>query len=743
MNQSHLDDLSLTPRLRAASMHALRLIFFLICLQFFFCAPAQEKIFYLSPSGDDSWSGTLASANKKQTDGPFRTLRRAQAASDSSNLPVTLYLRGGIYPVQQTLFFSEKKKKSIVWAAYQGEEVRLTGGVALTNFQPLQDEKILHRLHANVRHRVVVSDLSALGITRYSDPPLRMNLYYNGKRMQPARYPNQDWLLIADVPQHGQQLFHPGDYKVIKFGLPAGKHYGKFSYEDKRPASWQPNDDIWMHGFWVWDWRDTYQKIEAIDTVRQLIYPAAPHHYYGYEKGQRYHYLNVLEELDAPGEWVLDKQNHLLYFIPPEQIIPNEAILSLLDENMVELHNCSKIMFKNLILECGNRAAIRIQNGDHHLIAGCLIRNFGSDTAVVIHGNDNRIIGCDIHDVGGTAIKISGGDKKLLLPGNNLAENNHIYKYGQIVHMFNTGIWMEGVGNTIRHNEIHNSPGSGIQYYGNDHLIEYNELYDLAHESGDVGGINTGADYSDQGTVIRYNAIHHCHGRGEGGFRAIYLDLPGSNTTIFGNILYQVDIGVFFNSGRDNRVQNNIFIDCHPSVNIYLWPHKNYFQPAGPWKIVEKMHALDYQNPPYSVKYPKLPTYLDQDVGMPYGHEVSNNISCNGIFLDLSEEIDQSRLIVRNNLICDSLLLVLTKKWTQDYDPYHIGYAATYTKKDTAAVQQLESSGNRVTDRDPGFVDAANNDFRLKTDSPAWELGFQKIPMQKIGLYTDKYRHKN
>jgi hypothetical protein len=137
-------------------------------------------------------------------------------------------------------------------------------------------------------------------------------------------------------------------------------------------------------------------------------------------------------------------------------------------------------LFENHVLkfnfECGNRAAIRIQNGDHHLIAGCLIRNFGSDTAVVIHGNDNRIIGCDIHDVGGTAIKISGGDKKLLLPGNNLAENNHIYKYGQIVHMFNTGIWMEGVGNTIRHNEIHNSPGSGIQYYGNDHLIEYNEL---------------------------------------------------------------------------------------------------------------------------------------------------------------------------------------------------------------------------------------------------------------------------
>ena len=39
------------------------------------------------------------------------------------------------------------------------------------------------------------------------------------------------------------------------------------------------------------------------------------------------------------------------------------------------------------------------------------------------------------------------------------------------------------------------------------------------------------------GTVIRYNYIHDIHGIGEGGCRGIYLDLPGSNATIFGNIV--------------------------------------------------------------------------------------------------------------------------------------------------------------------------------------------------------------
>ena len=95
-----------------------------------------------------------------------------------------------------------------------------------------------------------------------------------------------------------------------------------------------------------------------------------------------------------------------------------------------------------------------------------------------------------------------------------------------------------------------------------------------------------------------------------------------------------------------------------------------------------------------------------------------------------------------NNLIADSLLLVLTKKWTPDYDPYHIGYAAVYDKKNAAAVQKLESNGNKVINGDPGFVDAANADFSLKPDSPAWKLGFEKIPIEEIGLKSGRHRKK-
>ena len=41
---------------------------------------------------------------------------------------------------------------------------------------------------------------------------------------------------------------------------------------------------------------------------------------------------------------------------------------------------------------------------------------------------------------------------------------------------------------------------------------------------------------------------------------------------------------------------------------------------------------------------------------------------------------------------------------------------------------------------DPLFVDADDGDYRLQPESPAWKLGFQPIPLDKIGPYADPLR---
>ncbi len=86
------------------------------------------------------------------------------------------------------------------------------------------------------------------------------------------------------------------------------------------------------------------------------------------------------------------------------------------------------------------------------------------------------------------------------------------------------------------------------------------------------------------------------------------------------------------------------------------------------------------------------------------------------------------------------MVFVQTRKWTPDYDPYHIGYAAEHSRRDPVMSAKLEALGN-VFD-EPGFVDLSRRDFRLKDDSPAWKLGFKKIPVEKIGLIVDEYRTK-
>jgi len=39
-------------------------------------------------------------------------------------------------------------------------------------------------------------------------------------------------------------------------------------------------------------------------------------------------------------------------------------------------------------------------------------------------------------------------------------------------------------------------------------------------------------------------------------------------------------------------------------------------------------------------------------------------------------------------------------------------------------------------------VDPAHGDFRLRDDSPAWKAGFQRIPVEMIGLIQDEYRRQ-
>jgi len=92
-------------------------------------------------------------------------------------------------------------------------------------------------------------------------------------------------------------------------------------------------------------------------------------------------------------------------------------------------------------------------------------------------------------------------------------------------------IHLQGVGMLATQNLIRHHPHCGILYWGNDHVIELNEIHHVALETGDVGAIYTGRDYTFRGNRIRHNYIHHLGGVGMGSMGA-YMDDCVSGTEI-------------------------------------------------------------------------------------------------------------------------------------------------------------------------------------------------------------------
>jgi len=252
------------------------------------------------------------------------------------------------------------------------------------------------------------------------------------------------------------------------------------------------------------------------------------------------------------------------------------------------------------------------------------------------------------------------------------------------------------VGHRAAHNLIHNVPHEAIGFRGNDHLIEFNEIHSVCYESNDAGAIYAGREWTMRGTVIRHNYLHHISGFQGRGDVGVYLDDTFCGTTIYGNIFYRVTQSTGICGGQDNTIENNVLVECSPAVYVDArgmgWA-KVYTVEGGEHRMYEKLRAVNFQNPPYSVRYPKLATILEGNPLVPEGNIIARNV-CWGSRWDEIEAVARPYLIIEDNLV----------------------------------------------DEDPHFVDAEGLNFHLRDDSPAYALGFKRIPIEEIGLYQDELR---
>jgi hypothetical protein len=715
--------------------------------------------FWVAPGGNDANPGTRSK--------PFASLERARDAARERRTTqsgfresITICLRSGDYIrtncLELTSADSGTPKAPVIWRAYRDEAVRLLGGRMLTGFTSVKDATVLARLDEKARGHAVQLDLSALGITDFGEMKSRgfgrptatahCELFLDHRPMTLARWPNEgEFAKIAGYPAAADRKDEHGG----KLGeLPEG-----FLYSGDRPRRWQDTNDLWVHGYWAYDWANSYEKVASLDLEQHLVKTVAPYGQYGFRKGQRFYFLNVLEELDQPGEWFLDRKTGMLYFWPPiarsevrgpmvevrgqksdlpltkgegrgegERVVRStstpvapggsaEILLSLLAQPLLKLTGVSNVTFRGLGLEATRGNAVEINGGASNRIAGCLIRNIGDSGIVVEGGMGHTVVGCDILDTGDGGVSLTGGDRKTLTPGGHFVENCHFQRLGRWSKCYVPAIALEGVGLRASHNLVHDHPHCAILFWGNDHVIEFNEIHRIALETGDVGAIYTGRDYTFRGNKIRYNFVHHTGGVGMGSM-GVYMDDCVSGTEVFGNVFYKVHWAMFIGGGRDHRVENNLFVDCDPAVRAdgrgldksTVWHSMVNDTMRG--RLAEMPQSL------YRERYPEIKS-LDRYYGPPEGPAITGE-AFKGVPPD-------NNLITRN--IC-------VGKWLE------AGWHAT---------RQMLLLENNLTNAASSLVSAPNDqsratDFALKKDSPAWAQGFQRIPLDQIGLREDEFR---
>ena len=613
--------------------------------------PIIEGDIYVSTDGNDAADGSR--------EHPFATIERAVKAvralkTGKSGVRVCVhageYLTSGIALTQED---SGSADCPITYSAYGDGEVILNGGVTLRaeDFTAI-DEAARARLHGAARDNVVCVDLKKYGLSekdwgrlcpigafgtenKYDDCEEGANceLFLNGQRMTLARYPDEGFLRlgavadVGDVWEFPEQNYHY-DWNERR------NHRGGAYIMDKpttaRAAGWKDTGDIWAYGYFYHDWADSSTPVKGFDIAHRTFYPAHVSRY-GARKDALYYFYNVFEEMDAPGEWYLDRGAGKLYFYPPVDLKGARIEMTVTRSSVIDAKNVNHVTFEGFTVKGTRADAITIE-GDHNTLRRLNIYGVMGN-AMAVKGNFNIVTDCEVSHTGKGGVIMSGGDRATLTPGCSRVENCLFHDWAEVYMVYCGAVRLEGCGNVCAHNEMYNAPHSAIFYYGNDHVIEYNYIHDVVLHSSDAGAIYSGQDWAGQGCVVRYNCLCDIGG-GEFTPDGIYFDDMLSGQTAYGNLLINVrKNGFLIGGGRDNFVFNNIMVHCGKALtyddrgrdgfmnNGWAVASVASYENGSMWK---RLRQSPYQSEIWKKRYPSL-ARLSHDFSDPNSPEFAPN----------------------------------------------------------------------------------------------------------------------
>lgn len=524
--------------------------------------------------------------NEDGTDGPFRSIARAQHAVRTVNKNMTddvvVAIREGTYSLTETLQFDERDSGSngfsVIYRAYADEKPVLSGGYRVTGWQAVDGKPY---------YKAVLP--AGIADTR--------QFYVNGKRKVRAR---------TEFQITGKQAY--------KAPLSPYDHDGYVIDGALLPGAFANPGDMQLHVNATW--RDFWVPIAGIaedaagDKVVTFKQPAY-NEMIGMEPREQtptfnrlFYVENALELLDRHGEWYFNQSTREIFYYPQdhEDVGSMEAVVPVL-ERLLQVRGSSLsnkvryLRFEGLVfehagwsrpnqegfatvqaewitkpsvtaleeLEMTVPAAVHLHAAEHIVIKGNTFRHLGAAGLGLFFGvNESTVEGNVFYDISDAAVTV-GTQRGALIdrpweetPKNNIVSNNVIRNIGV---------------------EYWSAPAIG-SYFQDNITIAHNDIADVPY-SGIVGGHWSGLDQpaGGRGMKVRNNKVknHNLRSYDGGGF---YYFGPSADSIVEGNYFARDENVYAYGPGEiylDDTttgftVRNNV-VENPVHYWLFLWIH--------------------------------------------------------------------------------------------------------------------------------------------------------------------------
>jgi hypothetical protein len=662
-------------------------IFSLLLLFLSLTASPQTRQIFVSATGSHQATGDVKH--------PFKTIERALLhANRYKGEHVEILIRGGRYYLDSTIILRQADvlPSALLVSAYRNEKVIISAGHRLClKWKPYRN---------GIYQAQVPTDANF------------ERLYVNGKLQVLARYPNYD---SAARVFHGTAADAIAPERVRKWKNPVGGY---------------------MHALHAGEWGGFHYRVTGVDSNGNLQLaggwqnnrPAPMHKEFRFVE-------NIFEELDAPGEWYLDRKEKTLYYYPPRGVdLPTAAIEVSHLKNSIELHGTAEKPLTNIELKgltfLHNERTF-MDTKEPLLRSDWTIYRGG---ALLFEGTENcKVTACDFTGLGGNAMMFSDYNKQDTISG-CLVEYigaNAVCFVGDPRAVRSPLFSYES---SLPYQQLDQTPGPLTNNYPQECVVTDN----LFHNLGEIEKQATGVEIEMSSAIlVLHNSIYNTPRAGInigdgcwGGHILAYND-------VFNTVLETGDHGAFNSWGRDrywsaDRAYMDSLVAVHPELILLDAQkqntiHDNRFRCDHGWDI-----DLDDGSTNYHI-YNNVCLNGGLKLREGFYRLVENNILVNNSFHP-HVWFKNSGDLFEHNIVMKPYFPIQIQFWGRNIDRNLF--------PDTAALNTARSSGTDANSAagPPLFINPAIGNYDVAKNSPALALGFRNFPMDDFGVTSPRMR---